>query len=147
MFQRLNRVLDEEGSKSLHLVGIENNDVLEVRPRTKDDMKRLEHQLTSQASVKRMKKSTSTRALTYDKDTDDAQQLFGKPLWRIIERERDLGRQASVPFIVESLCDVMRAKHLKESGLFRVSGQTIEVSIICVFCALLYIYIQYLKIK
>ena len=59
----------------------------------------------------------------YGNDSEAAGELFGKPLWRVIERERDLGRREAVPFVVEAVCDVLRAKHLRESGLFRVSGQ------------------------
>jgi hypothetical protein len=65
-------------------------DILEVKRKPKDVLKsqdKIEDTLKRQ--VKRSR-SSSLLPKTYARDTDDAKELFGKPLWRIIERERDL---------------------------------------------------------
>jgi hypothetical protein len=125
-----------ESSRPLHVYGVMSGDALEVRYRSKDDLKKREQARRATASNGRaamLHGGDAGLALVaqhgnlvsqYAHDSDDAAQLFGVPLWRTIERERELGRVASVPFVVEALCDLLRAKHLSEPGIFRVSGQT-----------------------
>jgi hypothetical protein len=144
---RLKAVEFDEGSRPLHVYGVASGDSLSVRQRSAKELKQ-----RLKDAEKRAKASAALRAKAhgganaselaafslvekagsvasqYANDSDDARALFGVPLWRTIERERALGRTGcAVPFVVEALCDLLRAKHLRESGIFRVSGQTAQV--------------------